>query len=280
MIYTDYHTHTAFSPDGQHTMVAMCQQALEMGLREIAFTEHVEWHPPAFFRPDFARYFEAIEACRAIFAPQGLRVLSGVEIGNPHEYPDDVAALVAAHDFDVTIASLHWLSGHNIQRQDCFDNGYGSAATVYEAYFTDLTYMAAIATLTLNPRRTIIAHFDRILWPGLLAGSRPELERMEPVIRDAWEVVAASGAALELNTRLLRFSPSWRCELVTMLRWFREAGGRRVVVNSDAHRSEHIGLNFPLALQLLESAGLQPVRLGDDLAPGGGTVEAKSTAAI
>jgi histidinol-phosphatase (PHP family) len=261
MINTDYHTHTTFSPDGQHSPAAMCEQALAIGMKEIAFTEHVEWHPPAFCRPDFSPYFEALAACQEQYGPRGLRVLSGVEIGNPHDYPDDVEALLHQHDFDVIVVSLHWLSGHNIQRQGCFENGH--SPHVYEAYFTELTYMVALANLWLPPDKTIIAHFDRIFWAGILAGYRPDLERLESVVRDLWEVVAASGAALELNTRFLRFNPGWRFELVTMLRWFREAGGERIVVNSDAHRQEHLGMNFPLATQLLDAAGFagwaQPV---------------------
>ena len=73
--------------------------------------------------------------------------------------------------------------------------------------------------------------------------------------------------ALELNTRLLDVTPGWRRELVTLLRWFREAGGWRVVVNSDAHRKEEVALGFGTAVQLLREAGLtgheEPVAAGN-----------------
>jgi histidinol-phosphatase (PHP family) len=256
MISTDYHVHTTFSPDGHDTPEAMCEQALALGLAEIAFTEHVEWFAPVACRPDFPRYFDAIARCRDTYGPRGLQVLSGVEIGNPHDYLDDTLALLNIYQFDVVIASLHWLSGQNIQRVSCFRSG--SAADTYTSYFTNLAAMAGYADFAVPTQRLIIGHFDRILWAGVLAGVRPDLKQLEPVIRDTWAVVVGTGAALELNTHLLGFSPNWRYELALMLGWFRDEGGRRVVINSDAHRTEHLGANFPLASALLTHAGLVP----------------------
>ena len=54
MYLADYHTHTRFSPDGSATMTEMAQAALDAGMDEICFTDHVEplvWgseerHPP------------------------------------------------------------------------------------------------------------------------------------------------------------------------------------------------------------------------------------------
>jgi histidinol phosphatase-like PHP family hydrolase len=42
-INSDYHNHRRFSPEGHDSMVTMCNQAVENGLRTIAFMEHVEW---------------------------------------------------------------------------------------------------------------------------------------------------------------------------------------------------------------------------------------------
>ena len=46
-----------------------------------------------------------------------------------------------------------------------------------------------------------------------------------------------------------------------MLRWCREEGGRRGVVNSDAHRVGQMGANFDLAAAVLHDAGLTPATL-------------------
>ena len=62
-------------------------------------------------------------------------------------------------------------------------------------------------------------------------------------------------------TRLLNNVPNWRPALTTMLRWYREEGGRRVVVNSDAHRVGQMGANLDLAATVLRDAGLTAATL-------------------
>ncbi len=106
----DYHNHTRFSPDGHDSMNAMCKQAATIGLNSIAFTEHVEWRPGRTMMPPLVEYFEEIKECRQRFGRLGLTVLSGVELGNPQDHKDAVEALLGKYNFDVVIASLHWLT--------------------------------------------------------------------------------------------------------------------------------------------------------------------------
>lgn len=256
-IYTDYHTHSTFSVDAQDTIEAMCRKALSLGLTEIAITDHAEWHPAYRGKLDVERYFRELERCRDKFAPSGLAVLSGVEMGNPHEYSRQAAPLVQNHSFDVRVASLHWLYGENIHDAACFVRR--EPLEVYADYFTALGHMAADFSDI-----DIVAHFDRILWRGTLIGAPFSLVALENVIRDALATIAWRGLALELNTRLLTHAPHWHEELATMLRWFREEGGRRVVVNSDAHRTGHLGTNLEIACRILDDAGLAPDRLTAD----------------
>lgn len=253
-ITTDYHMHSTFSPDGNETPEALCRRALALGFTEIAITEHAEWIDGWQGFPQAADYLAAIERCQTTFARHGLTVRSGIELGNPHEHAAEVADLLAAYPFDVKIASLHWLHGENIHLPACFDGRHPD--DVYADYFAALGAMAAESDVD------IIGHFDRILWRGTAMGAELNLARLETVVREALVTIAWRGIALELNTRYLNVRPDWHEALVTMLRWFRESGGSRVVVNSDAHRSEHIGLNAQLALALLDEAGIPaPTRI-------------------
>jgi len=253
-IQTDYHMHSTYSVDGRATIEALCRRALDLGFREIAITEHAEWHPAYRGTFDIAGYFNELERCRSLFASEGLSLLSGVELGNPHDYPGEATQLVNDYPFEVRIASLHWLYGENIHDAFCFAGR--EPLEVYADYFTALGQMAA----DFSPV-DIIAHFDRILWRGSLLGAPLQLVPLEPVIRDALATIAWRGLALELNTRLLNHQPNWRPALTTMLRWFREEGGRHVVVNSDAHNTSQMGSNLDLALETLAIAGLSTQRL-------------------
>lgn len=252
---TDYHMHSTFSVDGQDTIEALCWRALALGLTEIAVTEHAEWHHRWHGREfEPAAYFDEIDRLRTEFAPRGLTLYSGVELGNPHDFSRQAAALVANYPFDVRIASLHWLYGRNIHDASCFAGR--DPLDVYADYFSALGHMAA----DFSPI-DVIAHFDRILWRGTMLGASFRPHTLEGIIRDSLATIAWRGLALELNTRLLNHSPGWRPALVTMLRWYREEGGRRVVVNSDAHRVGQMGSNLELAREVLTEAGLEPVAL-------------------
>ncbi|HMT20838.1 MAG TPA: histidinol-phosphatase HisJ family protein [Promineifilum sp.] len=254
-ITTDYHMHSTFSVDGQDTIEALCWRALALGLTEIAVTEHAEWHPRwhgGEFNPD--DYFDELNRLKAEFAPRGLTLLSGVELGNPHEFQGRASALVNRYPFDVRIASLHWLYDENIHDASCFAGR--DPLDVYADYFTALGHMAADFSST-----DVVAHFDRILWRGTLLGATLEPQALEGTIRDALATIAWRGLALELNTRMLNQTPGWRPALVTMLRWFREEGGARVVVNSDAHRVSQMGANLQIARAVLSEADLEPTTL-------------------
>jgi len=69
--------------------------------------------------------------------------------------------------------------------------------------------------------------------------------------------IAQNGKTLELNTRFLTHTPNWNNALITTFRWFREAGGRQVAINSDAHRISEIGRNMDIAQKLLVEAGFK-----------------------
>ncbi len=54
---------------------------------------------------DLDGYFDSIERCRAKFS--GLRILTGIELGEPHWFPDEAAAVLAAGPLDQVLGSIH-----------------------------------------------------------------------------------------------------------------------------------------------------------------------------
>lgn len=251
MILTDLHMHSTHSLDGNHTIAELCEQALALGLTHIAVTDHVEWLPDGVHqRPDFDRYFAELHHCQQRYAARGLTLWSGVELGNPHEHLAEVEDLLARYSFDMVIGSLHWLQGRNIHYVDCFDGR--QPEDVYTLYFEELARIAASVDCK------VIAHFDRIFWPGTVRFGPPAIERIEQPVRKAMRAVVQHGRILELNTRFLTYVPGWNPALETVLRWYREEGGQFVAVNSDAHRASEIGRNREIGEALVERAGCLP----------------------
>ena len=70
--------------------------------------------------------------------------------------------------------------------------------------------------------------------------------------------LAEHGRVLELNTRFLTHEPGWNDTLLTVLRWYGEAGGQFVAVNSDTHRAAEIGRHRAIGQEIVEAAGCTP----------------------
>lgn len=259
---TDLHMHSIYSPDGHHSPDAMFARGLELGLEAMAITEHAEWHKGDQGFPRVEAYFSAMQAGRKKFLPLGMTVYTGVELGNPHNYTPQAQDLLDEFPFDIVIGSVHWLYGVNIHDAVVFQGR--DLNTVYTDYFNEARRLCEEFPID------ILAHFDRILWRATLLGLPFRPTEIETPIRTMLATVVRCGVALELNTRHLAMSPAWLDSLSTILSWYREEGGAGMVVNSDAHRTDQVTLNFALAEKLLAETHLvavTPERMGEVTLP-------------
>ncbi|MBN1287072.1 MAG: histidinol-phosphatase HisJ family protein [Anaerolineae bacterium] len=244
---SDYHTHTTYSCDAFDTIDAMCRHALAIGLREVAFTDHLDLHPmdscTAFYRP--ADFLADLEVCRAAFPMLVLR--AGVEIGEPHRYADRVAAMIDGRRYDVRIGSLHWVGDEMV-----FEDGYFARRSKDRAA---LDYFEEMLCMVRHGGFEILGHLDVFRRYGVMYYDDLDLAPYEEAIRAILQTCIAGGIAVEINTAGLRY-PSKRLHPdLEVLRWYREMGGERLTVGSDAHRAEGMALGFDLAREMALAAG-------------------------
>lgn len=256
----DNHVHTQFSwdtgPDA--SMESACRRAVEIGLPALAFTEHVdftEWgehdhplaeiaHRPRVMPVDVEGYLASIDECRARY-PQ-LRILSGIEAGEPHHFAGSVAAVLAQGPFDRVLGSLHSVEheGQLLYANRVF--AHRPAEDVVRDYFAELVRLVDGSSVF-----QVLAHCDypRRYWPR---GGRPYTEAdYEEEYRAVFRALATSDRALELNTA----SP---LASATLMRWWYEEGGGAVSFGSDAHVPLRVGQRFDLAVDIVEAAGFRP----------------------
>lgn len=266
MLPTDNHVHTRWSWDtaAGSSMESACARAVELGLPGVAFTEHLDFtvwdgehnaaaeirvgHRPHVQPLDVAGYSADVARCREAFP--GLRILSGVEAGEPHRFPAGVAATIAQGTFDRVLGSVHaiecdgaleFVDGDLFDRLDPHD--------LMRRYFTEMLSLVSGSEVF-----GILAHCDypRRYWPTGRAGHYHETD-FEEGYRAVFAALSASDRTLEVNTR----SPMASTELV---RWWREEGGAAVSFGSDAHDPYSVGHRFGLAVDIVESAGFTPGR--------------------
>lgn len=265
----DLHVHSQWSWDAlAGDMTATCERAVELGLPAVAFTEHVDhtvWQvaldeldddhvlarlsttagqlvPPAF---DAVGYLAAVDACRARFPD--LRVLSGLELGEPHRHTEQVASVLAAGRFDHVLGSVHSLSDGDGYAEPPALLRQRSPGDVLRAYLDEV-----VALVVGSDTFTTLAHIDYAVrtWPGGVSEFRPE--DFEEEFRRALRVTADSGRALEVNTVVPLHS--------VVLGWWRDEGGTAVTISSDAHDPAMVGRRLRDAAHMAEAYDFRPGR--------------------
>ncbi|MBN2305856.1 MAG: histidinol-phosphatase HisJ family protein [Anaerolineae bacterium] len=245
----DMHTHNRISCDSQATMEEMCQSALERGITEIAFTDHFDCHPDDychhFYRP--AAYFEQLAAARHVFEPQGLTIRAGVELGEFHRFHDVQQPVLDQYPYDVILGSLHWVGDRSVFDDDFFKNA--PPQDTIGAYFRELAELAQYGGFD------VLSHPDVIKRVAYRVYGEFDITAWEDLVRPVWQACIDNQIAIEINTTGLRLPVQQAHPAPDALRWYREMGGERLTVGSDAHRPDHIAYEFETARTMARAAG-------------------------
>lgn len=264
----DQHVHTEWSWDTDRgAMDAACARAVALGIPAVAFTEHLDFTPfragvmaervPHLVRDgiitapalDVSGYLDGVERCRAAY-PQ-LTILTGVEVGQPHQHRAEVAALLAQGPFDRILGSLHCLPDGDAYAEPWALFPHRPAEAVVREYL-----LALPAMIEESEGFDVLAHIDYPVrsWPD--HGPPYEARTFEAEFRQALRSLARSGRALEINTR---------CPLdPVVVRWWRDEGGERVTFGSDAHWPDALGAGFADAMAMAEAHGFRAARHPED----------------
>jgi histidinol-phosphatase (PHP family) len=230
-----------------------CRRALDIGLPAIAFTEHADFvqvHEGQ-RSVDMAGYLEAVERCRSAFP--NLRILSGVELGEPHWFPAEVTSTLAVGQLDRVLGSVHCTRVQGLIRD-------ASQVRDVEAMpgFMHTFLQETLALVESSQPFQLLAHLDypKRYW------AHDQLEyretEYEEELRAVLRSLARRGGVLEVNTTRGMEPARGLCPGAQVLGWWHELGGDAVSFGSDAHDPTTVAAGFGLAAQLVEAAGFRP----------------------
>jgi len=231
VILGDYHTHTIYS-HGKGTILENCAQAAEIGLKEIAVTEHGFAHLSyGVRRKRFDDMVKDIEAARLEF-PQ-LKIFFGMECN----LLDNRGGLDLRED-DLKNFDLIILGYHRFVKASSFGDFFK---------FNLPVFMSAVFK-TSSKRRT--ANTDAFIkamerFPVAFL-SHPNFG-IDVDIKELSRAAKALGVFLELNGKRVALS---RADADIILN-----EGAEFVVNSDAHSSERVA-EVSKPLKFIEEAGI------------------------
>ncbi|MFF4986195.1 PHP domain-containing protein [Streptosporangium saharense] len=268
----DSHVHSEWSWDAlAGSMEDTCARAVEIGLPSLAFTEHADfaawvlregdevpdgWQhllngrvltPPEL---DLDGYQECLRRCRDRF-PE-LRILSGVELSEPHRHDRRAGELLVAGEFDRVLASVHSLPT---------ESGGVDTSALYRDRPAEAVVRDYLAEALLMIERfddfEILAHIDYPVryWP---ADAEPyDPTAFEDDYRAVLRALAGAGKALEINTRV-PLHP-------LVVRWWRQEGGQAITFASDAHDPVSLAHGFSEAREMAEAYGFRSGKHPADL---------------
>ena len=226
----DYHMHSRVSFDARDTGLEMAQAAAKRGLKEICFTDHLDYTPEMDMVFDTAVYNAEYDGLEV----PGLLIRRGMEFGLTPDNASQLKIDLGRRHFDFVLGSVHLVEGVDVYMEPywsgkTYDEAIRrylettlEAVRVHEDYDV-LGHLTYISKCGANPRKVLLPYADhKVIMDEIMTGL---------VKRDK---------GMELNT-----SGIDRCggPLPTLdyFQRFHELGGRIVTVGSDAHDTARAG---------------------------------------
>ena len=229
----DYHMHSIVSFDGHDSGLQLVQAAKAAGLKEICFTDHLDYDPlgkMGVLAFDTARYNAEYDCLQM----EGLKIRRGMEFGmtadNRAQFKEDLKR----RPFDFVLGSIHF-----VDDLDVYFEEYWHDKTVFEA---ERRYLeATLDCVRLHDDFDVLAHLTYIGKTSSHHAPRPvPFAEHRELIDEILKTVAQKGKGLEMNTsgvdRCGGFLPT-----EDYFRRFKEFGGQIVTVGSDAHTATRVG---------------------------------------
>ena len=229
----DYHMHTRVSFDGHDTGLNMAKAALAAGLKEICFTDHLDYDPLGQMgKLDFDT--DAYNAEYDHLELPGLKIRRGMEFGMDIHNMEQFKKDLKRRHFDFVLGSIHF-----VDDLDVYFEPFWSGKTIWQAERRCLE--ATLDCVKLHDDFDVLAHLTYISKTKCHPCPRPlPYAEHSEIIDEILKVLASKGKGLEMNTsgvdRCGGFLPT-----ADIFRRFKELGGEIVTVGSDAHTCDRVG---------------------------------------
>ncbi len=244
----DYHLHSHFSGDCDVPMRSIVQAALQAGIEELCFTDHIdlEYMLGTSFEFDPVVYIKEIQVMQAL-AGRNLSIRAGVEVGLQAHVLDKTNQIVRANAFDFVIASFHGCEG-----QDFFFGDFFAGKTPKGAL--EIYVNEALNMLETYDNFDVLGHLDiPKRYSQAVASLAPE-KRLD-MLRPLLERVIAMGKGIEINTSGWRQPVGVCFPDPLILKAYYDLGGRVITLGSDSHGTDTLCADFSRAVGLLREIG-------------------------
>lgn len=264
----DYHVHCEFSDDSTEPMEKQIDRAIEIGLDEICFTDHVDYgikrdwddprgieyrkgdgisspesHMDPIANVDYPNYLKKLHRMQKRYAGK-ISIRAGLEFGIQTITIDAYETLFNRYrdQLDFVLLSMHQVDNREFWTGD-FTRGR-SQKEYNDAYYDEIYKVQQMFT-----HYSVLAHLD-LLARYDPAGVYP-FEKEKDKIAAILELAIAQDKGIEINTSSWHYGLDDTQPSRAILRLYRDLGGKIITIGSDAHKTEFLGDHFADARRIL-----------------------------
>lgn len=265
-MFCDYHVHTNYSDDSEYLMEDVIKDAIDMGMKEICFTDHVDYgikvdqenltkeeivelskgHEFAPLNVHYPRYFTEIENLQKKYSK--ISIKKGMEFGvQVHTIPM-YKKLFHQYDFDFIILSCHQVENKEFWTQD-FQRGKT------QKEYNERYYQEILKVVKEYKDYSVLGHLDLITRYDK-NGIYP-FDQVKDIITDILKIVIDDGKGIEVNTSSHRYGLNDLTPSRDILKLYKELGGKIITIGSDSHKKKHLGAFIEETKKELINLGFQ-----------------------
>jgi histidinol-phosphatase (PHP family) len=259
MIIPDYHIHSSFSPDSKMEPEEAICAAIKAGITDLCFTEHMDLghHMKMYDQvPDYIQMEKTLSGLQKKY-PE-IRIGKGIEVGYIPETVEQTVKVLEEQGFDYVLLSTHCVDG-----LDCGlpESKRGQdKVTAYKRYLE--TVYDSVTDERLLPYYDCVSHIGYIAKGLHYADNTFSYEMFPELFDKILTAIINNGKGIEVNTSGIDRG-GHVLPHPSIMRRYRELGGRIITVGSDAHRSEKVGAYVNDAMAVIEEAGFKDITLFD-----------------
>lgn len=271
-MFVDYHVHTQYSDDSDYPMEDVVKDAIELGMDEICFTDHVDYGAKvdwdsreeisycnglAMVNVDYPAYVKQIGALQKQYEDR-LTIRMGLEFGMQMHTISKFEALYQRYPFDFIILSVHQVEDKGFWSQE-FQQGR-TQKEYNERYYEELLHL-----VKRYQNYSVLGHLDLIVRYDK-AGIYP-FSKVRHYVEEILAEVIKNGKGIEVNTSSHRYGLADATPSAEILKMYHDMGGRIVTLGSDSHAPAHLGTYMEETRTLLKSLGFRQFCTYDRMRP-------------
>lgn len=267
MIQYDFHSHCRYSGDSEAEPEAIILRAMELGLKGMCFTDHMDLEFPCIeeagtdFLFDMDAYYSELSKLKERYGER-FEVLIGMEAGIRNE--DDLVErlnpayneLAKRYQLDFVIGSTHCLEYTDPYCPKPYWEGKSEQKGI-ETYFR-----AVLENIVNYDCFDSVGHMDYLvryipkekqesMQNGIVYSPWDYADVIDEILR----TIISRGIALECNTAGLKYGLGFAHPHDYILKRYRDMGGELLTIGSDGHIPDHIAFGFEETCNHLKELG-------------------------